>query len=228
MSSRSTDDVGGRSDTRRAESFSDGVLAIVITLLVLDLRVPGARRGHLLSGLLAQWPSYAAYVASYLYVAVVWLNHKAAFSRLAEVDRGFQWANLSVLFSTALLPFPTAIVAHALREGSQPDQRAAIAFYSLISALLSACWLALYHYLTRHPDLVRDGIDSRFFAAERLRALVGIILYVIAGLLGYLVVPFIGLVFFLVLPAFYGITSSGLYQAPIARRLTNRSPPPPA
>ncbi len=76
------EDGGVRSDTGRAEAFSDAILAIVITLLVLDLRVPDMKPGHLLSGLLAQWPGYVAYVASYLYVAVVWLNHKAAFGRI--------------------------------------------------------------------------------------------------------------------------------------------------
>jgi uncharacterized membrane protein len=76
-----------RSDTRRTEAFSDGVFAIVITLLVLDLRPPQVRPGHLLSGLIQQWPAYLAYVTSYIYVAVVWLNHKGAFMRIGRVDR---------------------------------------------------------------------------------------------------------------------------------------------
>jgi uncharacterized membrane protein len=108
------DDDGSRSDAGRTEAFSDGVLAIVITLLVLDLRVPRARPGHLLAGLLAQWPSYAAYVASYLYVAVVWLNHRATFQRVGTADRGLHWANFFVLFATALLPFPTIVLSDAL------------------------------------------------------------------------------------------------------------------
>ncbi|GAA2324945.1 hypothetical protein GCM10010149_92950 [Nonomuraea roseoviolacea subsp. roseoviolacea] len=85
--SRPSDDIGTRSDTSRAVAFSDAVFAIVITLLVLDLRVPEVPPGHLLSGLLGQWPSYAAYLASYTYVAVVWLNHKGAFNRVKESDR---------------------------------------------------------------------------------------------------------------------------------------------
>jgi uncharacterized membrane protein len=78
-------------------AFSDGVFAIVITLLVLDLRPPRVKAGQLLRGLLEQWPTYTAYVTSYLYVAVVWLNHKAAFQRIRWLDRGTSWANFGIL-----------------------------------------------------------------------------------------------------------------------------------
>ncbi|MET1087178.1 MAG: TMEM175 family protein, partial [Arthrobacter sp.] len=66
-----------RSDTSRAEAFSDAVIAIVITLLVLELTPPETEPGGLLAGLLGQWPTYLAYAASYIYLAVIWLNHKA-------------------------------------------------------------------------------------------------------------------------------------------------------
>jgi uncharacterized membrane protein len=121
------DDGAVRADKARAEAFSDAILAIVITLLVLDLRVPEVEPGHLLSGLLNQWPAYVSYIASYLYVAINWLNHKAAFRRIREIDLGLHWANLFVLFTTASLPFPTAVVSHALQENSKPDQRTAVA-----------------------------------------------------------------------------------------------------
>ncbi|MEV2237910.1 TMEM175 family protein, partial [Micromonospora sp. NPDC049891] len=91
--SRPTDDLGTRSDTSRAIAFSDAVLAIIITLLVVDLRVPEVPPGRLLFGLLEQWPGYAAYLASYAYVAVVWLNHKSTFNRIKESDRGLHWVN---------------------------------------------------------------------------------------------------------------------------------------
>ena len=82
------------SDTARVEAFSDGVLAIVITLLVLDLRVPAHEPGKLLDGLLDEWPTYVAFVTSFLYVGIVWLNHHAAFRRIRLVDRGLHWVNL--------------------------------------------------------------------------------------------------------------------------------------
>ncbi|MEU5669843.1 TMEM175 family protein [Micromonospora sp. NPDC047753] len=207
-------------------AFSDAIFAIIITLLVLDLRVPDVPPGRLLSGLLEQWPSYAAYLASYSYVAVVWLNHKAAFNRIQQVDRGLHWMNLFVLFSTALLPFPTAVVSDALQEHNNTDQRVAVAFYALIGALLCATWLAFYHYLAKNPDLLKDQARGGFFPVERLRALVGVVLYVLAGLVGYLVAPLIGLAIFVLLPVFYAITSAGLYQSPVARRITHSPPRP--
>ncbi|MFK3980686.1 TMEM175 family protein [Micromonospora sp. NPDC050397] len=212
-------ELGIRSDTSRVESFSDGVLAIVITLLVLDLRVPEGEPGHLLHGLLDQWPAYAAYVSSYLYVAVVWLNHKAAFSRIRQADRALGWANLFILFTAVLLPFPTSVVSRALQEHNQTDQRVAIAFYALVGAVLSLSWLAFYHYLSRHRELLEEEVHDRFFPVERIRALVGVILYVAAGLVGYLLEPLVGLVVFVLLPLFYGFTSIGLYYVtPIGRR----------
>ncbi|KAB1929951.1 DUF1211 domain-containing protein [Micromonospora sp. ALFpr18c] len=219
-------DLGTRSDTSRAVAFSDAIFAIIITLLVLDLRVPDVPPGHLLSGLLAQWPSYVAYLASYSYVAVVWLNHKAAFNRIQQVDRGLHWMNLLVLFSTALLPFPTIVVSHALQEHNNADQRVAIAFYALIGALLCATWLAFYHYLARNPDLLKDQAKGGFFPVERVRALAGVVLYLLAGVVGYLVAPLIGLVIFLLPPVFYAITSAGLYQLRVTRRTNHRPPPP--
>ncbi|MEU4475570.1 TMEM175 family protein [Micromonospora sp. NPDC023888] len=208
-------------------AFSDAIFAIIITLLVLDLRVPDVPPGRLLSGLLNQWPSYVAYLASYSYVAVVWLNHKAAFNRIREADRGLHWVNLFVLFTTALLPFPTIVVSHALQEHNNADQRVAIAFYALISALLCATWLAFYHYLARNPDLLKDQVKGSFFHVERFRALAGVVLYLFAGMIGYLGAPVIGLVIFLLLPVFYAITSAGLYQLRVTRRITHRRPPPP-
>lgn len=202
----------GRADTRRAEAFSDAVLAIIITLLALDLRPPRAEPGRLLIGLLQQWPTYLSYVTSYLYVAVVWLNHKAAFKRIRWIDRGLHWANITVLFTTALLPFATAVVAHAMREGDRADVRTAVALYALIGAVLCASWWSFFHYLAHHPDLLEDDVDEGFFPAERTRALVGVALYVVAGLLGYLADPPIALAIFLGLPIFYGMTSEGLYE----------------
>jgi uncharacterized membrane protein len=164
------DEYGPRSDTRRAEAFSDAVFAIVITLLVLDLHPPEAAQGQLLQGLLNQWPTYLAYVTSYAYVAVVWLNHKAAFRRIRYADRGLHWANLGILFTTALLPFPTAVVSNAVEEGNGADIRTAVALYALVGALLSLSWLVFFHYLAVREDLVEESVMEGYFRAERTRA----------------------------------------------------------
>jgi uncharacterized membrane protein len=159
------------------------VLAITIALLVLDLHPPHGQPGQLVPGLLQQWPTYLAYVASYLYVAVVWLNHKAAFARMRTMDRGLHWANLGVLATTALLPFPTSVVSTAIENGNRADAQVAVALYALIGALLCVSWWVFFHYLARHPGLTKDHVDGNLFGKERHRAEAGVLLYVVGGLL---------------------------------------------
>ncbi|MFB4351895.1 TMEM175 family protein [Microbacterium sp. LS_15] len=189
--------------------FSDAIIAIVITLLVLDLRPPDAEPGELLPALLSEWPTYLAYAGSYVYLAVIWLNHKAAFTRIREMDRGLQWANLGILATLALVPWPTAVIAETARSGNLTDERVAVALYSLVGALLCSSWLVFFHYLARHPELTREEVDDSYFAYERPRALVGIVLYLVAGAVGVLVHPLIASAVFLILPVFYGLTSHG-------------------
>jgi uncharacterized membrane protein len=207
-----------RSDTGRALSFSDAVFAIIITVLVLDLRPPDVEPGRLLFGLLEQWPTYLAYVTSYLYVAVVWLNHKAAFTHVRAMDRRLHWTNLGILFTTALLPFPTAVISNTMRKGNLADEVTAVGLYALVGAVLCFSWLAFFYYLSRHPELLHDDNDQQFFTRESARAWFGVISYVFAGVLGYLLSPWVGLAIFLLLPIFYGITSHGLDYLPIPMR----------
>jgi uncharacterized membrane protein len=207
-------------DTVRAEAFSDGVLAIIITLLVLDLRPPDSEPGRLLSGLIDQWPSYLAYVVSYLYVGIVWTNHKAAFRRIRWADQGLHWVNLLVLFVTGLLPFPTAVVSRTLESGNLTDEQVAIALYALIGTLLSLSWLIFYEYLCRHPGLIEPGTDPTYFPSGRIRAVGGAVLYALGGVAGYLFTPLLGLAIFLIIPIFWGLTSEGLYTLPLRQSTT--------
>jgi len=214
---RPNDRSGTRSDTRRAEAFSDGVLAIAITLLVLDLQSPKHEPGELLPALLRQWQSYLAYVTSFLYVGVTWLNHLAAFSRVASMDRVLHWANLGILFSIALLPFPTAVIADAVKTGNPADSRAAVGLYALVGVLVSGNWLLFFHHLSRRPDLVRPEVPKGRFATDRTRALVGVVLYTGAGAVGALFPP-VALAIFFLLGVFFGLTSHGLAALPIVIR----------
>ena len=203
-----------RSDPGRAVAFSDAIIAIVITLLVLDLRPPDAEPGELLAALLGEWPTYLAYAASYVYLAVIWMNHKAAFTRIREMDIGLQWANLGILATLALVPWPTAVIAETARTGNLTDERVAVALYAIVGALLCLSWLVFFSYLARHPDLTKEEVDDTYFARERPRALIGVVLYLAAGTAGVLIHPLVASVIFLLLPAFYGATSHGFDQRP--------------
>lgn len=198
-----------RADPSRAVAFSDAIIAIVITLLVLDLRPPNTEPGGLLAGLLDEWPTYLAYAASYVYLAVIWMNHKAAFTRIREMDIGLQWMNLAILATLALVPWPTAVIAETARTGNVADQKVAVALYALVGALLCLSWLLFFSYLARHPDLTREEVDDSYFAHERPRALVGVMLYLAAGIAGVLLHPLVASAVFLFLPVFYAFTSHG-------------------
>jgi uncharacterized membrane protein len=211
------DESHGFSDTHRAEAFSDGVFSIVATLLALDLKPPLGQPGHLLPELLARWPTYLAYLASFLYVGVNWLNHKAVFDHIRQMDRGLHWANLGILSTVALLPFPTAVIAEAIQLGTAVDIRTAVGLYGLVGALVCASWLVFFHELHRHSQLVSDQVRDGFYGRERIRALAGVLLYAVAAAVGDLATPVGALVIFVLLPVFYGITSHGLTVLP--RRL---------
>jgi uncharacterized membrane protein len=201
-------------DTARAEAFSDAVLAIIITLLALDLFPAEWEPGRLLPALVDQWPTYLAYVTSYLYVAVIWLNHKATFARIRHMDRRLHWANLGTLATTALLPLPTSVISATARTGNLADERTAVGLYAVVGSVLCLSWLWFFHELHHRPHLVLEDVDSGFFRSERQRALVGVVAYAVAGLVGVAITPLLGSAILLALPIFYGVTSHGYAEAP--------------
>src|SRR3712207_6692180 len=197
---------GGRTaETGRVEAFSDGVLAIVITLLVLELDPP-SEPGAMLSELVEQWPGYLAYLASFGYVGVIWVNHHELFTRIQAVDAGLLWRNLLLLLTTSFLPFPTAVLSTAFQHGTRSDQAVALALYCGVAALMATSWLILFQHLCRHPGLLRTGTTAGFVAAGRGRSLVGIAAYAVAaGSAAWQ--PLVGLGVAAVLPVFYALTS---------------------
>jgi uncharacterized membrane protein len=201
------------SDTGRTEAFSDGVLAIAITLLVLNLVVPSHRPGHLRSGLSQLWPAYVSFLASFLYIAVIWLNHHAAFRRIRAVDRALNWANMGLLLGAVVLPFPTAVLSDAFRSGNRADEQTAVALYAGVAMLMSATWLVFFHALHRRHHLGIETVDPRLWRTERHRAIPGVVGYALAGAIGVLTLPTIGLVLFVTLSVFYALTSEGFDPA---------------
>ena len=95
----------------RLEAFSDGVFAIAITLLVLELGVEASAGRHLLHSILHEWPSYLAYVTSFLTIGVIWLQHSAITGALRTADATLYRLNLLVLLLASFLPFPTKLVS---------------------------------------------------------------------------------------------------------------------
>lgn len=200
-----------RSETARAEAFSDGVLAIAATILVLGLVAPPHRPGGLGRALMQHWPAYLGYVASFSYIAVIWLNHHQAFVRIRTMNRGLHAANLFLLFMTAALAFPTAVVADAVQaDVSGTDARVAVALYAGVAAALCLSWVALYWTLRRCPGLLKSTVGPAYVRHGLIRSGIGTLVYCAVGVLGVLVTPLIALIAFALLPAFYFVTSEGL------------------
>jgi uncharacterized membrane protein len=144
------DTAGEVVSSARLETLSDGVFAIAATLLVLDLKVPNAGNGALLHHLFARQSliEYAAYAVSFLIIGVTWLNHHSIFRQVASVDRTMTMINLLLLLTISFLPFPTQVLAKYINTGGF-NAHAAAFFYSLVMAVMSVLWAALWWHCTR-------------------------------------------------------------------------------
>lgn len=156
------------SETARIEAFSDGVFAIAITLLVLDLKVPKElEAGHSLrAALLAQWPAYLAFVTSFLTILVMWVNHHRMFTLIDRSDDRLLLVNGLLLMGVTLVPFPTSLVAEHLRlEG----ERTAAIVYSCTFIYLAICFNLLWRAAAvgdrlLDPECDRAAVRSIFEA----------------------------------------------------------------
>lgn len=147
-------------DSSRVEAFSDGVFAIAITLLVLDLIVPGHEEAHeigLAAALAAEWPSYFAYLVSFLVIGIIWINHHTMFAMVDRVDRRVLFVNLLLLLTISVIPFPTRLLAEYLLDG---DAGVAAAVYSATMFAMGLAFAALWLSITRDARLLQTPIDS--------------------------------------------------------------------
>lgn len=168
------------SDTDRVEAFSDGVFAIAITLLVIELHDPGAKHG-LWSGLVHDWPQFAAYLTSFFIIGIMWVNHHSMFRQFVRSDRMLLFLNLLLLLWTALLPFPTSLVAGHLRDGNI-DASVAEAVYSANLTLAAIAFSLIWFYAVRHGRLIAEQLSPRAEWLSIARFSVGTFVY--AGTIG--------------------------------------------
>jgi uncharacterized membrane protein len=168
----------------RLEAFSDGVFAIAITLLVLDLHVPAPGSGTLGHELLAQWPSYAAYFVSFFTIGIIWINHHAAFNRLRAVDHSILIWNLALLLTVGILPFTTSLMATYLKEGSGENLAAAI--YGASYLLMGAVFVGTNRHILRNRAwLAKEPMNPAAARRTMHFAALGQIPYLLATLLAF-------------------------------------------
>ena len=170
-------------DTGRIEAFSDGVFAIAITLLVIEIGVPhmnDAPLGATLFGELAdQWPSYLAYVISFLQIGVIWANHHNRFRYIVRSDHGLLFLNILFLMCVAFIPFPTALLAEYLGETTTESATAGIVYAG--SLMVTAFFFTLlWLYVAGSRRLLDQSLDLTIIRAMTRRYVLGMLFYILA------------------------------------------------
>jgi uncharacterized membrane protein len=193
-------------ESRRAESFSDGVFAVAITLLVIDLLPIGAgtissrQLTHALSG---AWPQYAAYAVSFLTIGIMWLNHHTMLAHVTRVDRPLLALNLFLLMGIVAIPFPTALVAEHLTGDFRAGGSVAAVVYGLVMIAISVGYSGMWLYLEAHRERLGAVARPRSPATASLRFGAGLAGYVVATLLAAFVSAAAALTLYGVIAVYY-------------------------
>ena len=156
---------GAANETARIEAFSDGVFAIAITLLILEIQVPPQTpHGGLRSALAALWPSYLAFLASFMTIGIMWLNHHRLFTLIIKKDDGLIAFNLLLLLGITWLPFPTALLAEHL-QGPHADQQTAALVYAGSFLAIAVVFNMMWRYACR-TKIVYEHLDVIFITRQ--------------------------------------------------------------
>ena len=200
----------------RLETFSDGVFAIAITLLVLTIAQPSNyhKLGHQLWD---QWPELIAYVVSFVVIGIMWLNHHTVFGFLDHVDRPFIYLNLLLLLTVVFIPYPTGVFGEALQR-EEGTQVAAIV-YTATMAVNGYCWTALWLYASSGRRLLHAGFPEEQRGSATAAFIAGSAVYTLAILIA-LINAYACLAFHGLLAVYYAVD-------PLSRR-TGTSPTPAA
>ncbi|MGH2387204.1 MAG: TMEM175 family protein [Chloroflexota bacterium] len=194
-------------ETGRLEAFSDGVLAVAITLLALNISVPGRESGRAWHGLTAalagQWPVYLAYLLSFLTILIMWVNHHNMFKLIERVDHLFLLLNGALLLVITLFPFATILLADYIE---QPDKKTAQIIYAGISLIMALVFNTLWRYASRQGGLLSAAADQKQVQAITKRFRFGPLLYLATFVLAFIsaevsLAACIGLAIFFAIPS---------------------------
>jgi TMEM175 potassium channel family protein len=154
----------------RVEALSDGVFAIVVTLLVLEIKGPHVAEHDSMAELArALWtlaPKFVSWVISFVTVCVIWLNHHRLFTAVSRIDNGLFWWNANLLLWTSFIPFPTALM------GDYPTSNLAVSFYGLVMFLMALSFVLMRWHMLRTPDLVEAHVDRAAFRKSARNSIV--------------------------------------------------------
>lgn len=187
----------------RVEALSDGVFAIIITVLVLEIKVPPVEDDQSVAGLAHALeyllPKVLSWIMSFLMVCVIWVNHHRLLSRVGYVSHGIFWLNANLLFWCTFIPFPTALM------GDYTKNPVSHFVFGGILGLAAASFTLIRLYMLRHPETLQAGTDMvAFRAATRRSLLLGPTAYVF-GALTSLLHPYLSFGIFLLIPVLHVI-----------------------
>jgi uncharacterized membrane protein len=197
-----------KKETDRVEAFSDGVFAIAITLLVLDLKVPAptavSAAGGLGAALVQRWPSYLAFFISFVNILIMWVNHHNVFSHIRRTDGFFLFLNGFLLMTVTAVPFPTALLSEYIKS-SHAGLAAGIFAGSILMNCLSFNFL--WAYTSKNNRLLEENTNPAVVSKVRFNGLLGLPFYLLAVILAfYSVTVSIGICF--ALTVFFAVTAS--------------------
>lgn len=179
QSAQQTDDES--KGTARLEAFSDGVFAIAITLLALELQIPhvesNSGKWALASALLQEWPSYVAFVTSFFTVLIMWMNHHAVFKFVRKVNAQILFANGILLLITTAIPFVTGLFSEYLNHH---EAKTACAVYTGSFVLVSVAYVHLWRVIIKDRSILKDGISEEAIQKITKNYSLGIPLYLAA------------------------------------------------
>jgi uncharacterized membrane protein len=209
--------VAERGDTGRLEAFSDGVFAIAVTLLILEVRVEQSPEESLTAALHHALPEIGAYAASFLQIGIMWANHHALFRLIDRVDQLLLLFNLVLLGCVSFLPLPTRLVAE---HTNGADARTAVLLYGGTLTANAIAFNLIWHRALRAGLLV-DGVQPAFVRDVTVRYVLGLVAYAAATLIAFisplaavLVTVALALVFLLGPSPRSGLTTSEDRQPP--------------
>jgi len=174
-------------DRGRLEAFSDGVFAVAITLLALNLFLAGPGHGPLLRQLADHWPSFVAYLISFFMIGVIWVNHHALVRNIAIVDRTLLFLNLALLLFVVLIPFATGTMAMYLTAGDL-DAKVATAMYGAVFEAMGLSFAAIFAW-TLHEGRTHQAVPTEARRSAWWRFTVGNLVYALAIVMAFVSAP---------------------------------------
>jgi len=185
----------------RVEAFSDGIFAIIITLLVLEIKVPHIHDNNstteLQEALYAILPKVISWIISFFTIAVIWVNHHKILKQIKNLDNGIFWWNAVLLLWSSFIPFPTAVL------GDYPENQTSVILYGVVMALMAVSFTFMRFYAIRNKHVLDDNVNlDAFINGTWMSLLFGPVMYLFGVAVGF-IHPYFSFAVFIAIPVYF-------------------------